>query len=64
MLFKLSLKPIIFLIILILFITAIFILFQNQELLSFKFILQNYINLKKVISTQFLYYYLLFSQIL
>ena len=60
MLFKLSLKPIIFLIILILFITAIFILFQNQELLSFKFILQNYINLKKVISTQFLYYYLLF----
>lgn len=60
MLFKLSLKPIIFLIILILFIIAIFILFQNQELLSFKFILQNYINFKKVISTQFLYYYVLF----
>jgi uncharacterized membrane protein YdjX (TVP38/TMEM64 family) len=60
MLFKLSLKPFIFLIILILFIIAIFILFQNQELLSFKFILQNYINFKKVISTQFLYYYLLF----
>ena len=60
MLFKLSLKPIIFLVVLALFITAIFILFQNQELLSFKFILQNYINLKKVISTQFLYYYLFF----
>ena len=57
---KLFLKPIIFFIILILLITAIFFLFQNKELLSFKSILENYIDLKNVISTQFLYYYFIF----
>ena len=60
MIIKFSLKPIIFIFILILFITVIFILFDNKEIFSLDYIVNNYINLKEVIATQFLFYYLLF----